>query len=127
MFKVGDLVVCTDNFEGRKGLTAKDIAYLITVKKITAFIDDWGLELNDGEHWVDTYRFRHATPEEIAAGHRNDKTPLMQHLDKCEEVVKTWPEWKQQSIRDAFGLPNLETLRDCDTSPNCKKFDEQVK
>lgn len=21
----------------------------------------------------------------------------------------------------------LETLRDCDTSPNCKKFDEQVK
>lgn len=22
---------------------------------------------------------------------------------------------------------DLETLRDCDTSPNCKKFDEQVK
>ena len=36
---------------------------------------------------------RHATPEEIAVGHRID----------------------------------LETLRDCDTSPNCKKFNERVK
>ena len=36
--------------------------------------------------------FRHATHEEIKAGHRID----------------------------------LETLRDCDTSPNCKKFDERV-
>jgi len=70
MFKVGGLVVCTDDFEGRRDLTAKDVARFIAVKKITAFIDDWGLELNDGEHWVETYRFRHATPQEIAAGHR---------------------------------------------------------
>ena len=38
-------------------------------------------------------QLRHATPEEIAAGHRID----------------------------------LETLRDYDTSPNCKKYDERVK
>lgn len=44
--------------------------------------------------------------KEIAAGHRIDKSPLMQHLDKCEEVVKTWPKWKLQSVRDALGIPN---------------------
>ncbi|MCJ0828673.1 hypothetical protein MN869_09460 [Acinetobacter sp. NIPH1876] len=83
-FEIGDLVVCTDD-----GLEAE----YLTVKKITGFIDDWGLELNDGEHWVNTYRFRRATAEEETAGHRID----------------------------------LEELRDCDTSPNCKKIDlEQV-
>lgn len=60
-FKIGDLVVCTDD-----DLEAK----YLTVKKITGFIDDWGLELNDGEHWVNTYRFRRATAEEETAGHR---------------------------------------------------------
>jgi hypothetical protein len=44
-------------------------------------------------YWAFRGLFRHATPEEIAAGHRID----------------------------------LEDLRDCDTSPNCKKFDERVK
>lgn len=46
--------------------------------------------------------WRHATPEEIAAGHRIDG-----------------------SLTNEGG--KLETLRDCDTSPNCKKFDERVK
>ena len=44
---------------------------------------------------------RHATPEEIAAGHRIDLKPS--------------------------NSMELETLRDCDTSPNCKKYDERVK
>lgn len=44
---------------------------------------------------------RHATPEENAAGHRIALKPS--------------------------NSMELETLRDCDTSPNCKKFDEQVK
>ncbi|MEQ1064606.1 hypothetical protein ABLB96_15110 [Acinetobacter sp. XH1741] len=60
-FQVNDLVVCTD-----EGLEAKYLA----VKKITGFIDDWGLVLNDGEHWVEKNRFRCAETEEIAAGHR---------------------------------------------------------
>ncbi|HEX5381817.1 MAG TPA: hypothetical protein VFW61_06225, partial [Acinetobacter sp.] len=71
IFEVNDLVVCTDDFEGR-GFTEKDILLFKKVKTITAFIDDWGLELNNGEHWVDTYRFRHATDEEIEAGKRLD-------------------------------------------------------
>ncbi|WP_151869767.1 hypothetical protein [Acinetobacter sp. TUM15509] len=45
--------------------------------------------------------FRLATPEEIAAGHRIDLKPS--------------------------NSMELENLRDCDTSPNCKKFDERVK
>ena len=28
---------------------------------------------------------------------------------------------------EANNMVDLETLRDCDTSPNCKKFDERVK
>lgn len=43
-----------------------------------------------------------ATPEEIAVGHRID------HFVEANNMV------------------DLETLRDCDTSPNCKKFDERV-
>ena len=46
-------------------------------------------------------RLKLATPEEIAAGHRIDLKPS--------------------------NSMELETLRDCDTSPNCKKFDERVK
>ena len=45
--------------------------------------------------------WRHATPEEIAVGHRVDLKPS--------------------------NSMELETLRDCDTSPNCKKYDERVK
>jgi len=132
MFKVEDKVVCTDDFEGRTDLTTKEVARCITVKKITGLIDDWGLELNDGEHWVAKGRFRHATPEEIAAGHRIDKSPLMQHLDKCEELVKTWPKWKLQSIRDAFGIPVLANDMGDDShienhiSKNCKVIDYEI-
>ena len=47
-------------------------------------------------------RLKLATQEEIAAGHRIDH------------------------FVDANNMVDLETLRDCDTSPNCKKFDERV-
>ncbi|ELW79358.1 hypothetical protein ACIN5021_2844 [Acinetobacter sp. OIFC021] len=80
-FKVNDLVVCTD-----VGLEDK----YLSVKKITGFIDDWGLELNDGEHWVGKNRFRHAEPEEIAAGHRIDKPSNpreLETLDKPENHI----------------------------------------
>lgn len=73
-FQTGDLVVCTDD-----GLEAK----YLTIKKITGFIDDWGLVLNDGEHWVEKNRFRRAEPEEIAAGHRID----CETLDKPENHI----------------------------------------
>lgn len=46
--------------------------------------------------------FRHADLQEIAVGHR---------IDGALTNVGS----------------KLETLRDCDTSPNCKKFDERVK
>ena len=53
------------------------------------------------EMFISQGLIRHATPEEIAAGHRIDLKPS--------------------------NSMELETLRDCDTSPNCKKFDERVK
>lgn len=48
---------------------------------------------------------------------------------------RTWGTWLECSeIRlaspeeiAAWHRIDLETLRDCDTSPNCKKFDERVK
>lgn len=133
MFKVGNCIVCN--------------AINSNIEDVLTVLYDWpdrydcvsstspsSIVLKSHQkHW------RLATEQEIAAGHRIDKTPLMQHLDKCEEVVKTWPKWKQQTIRDAFGIPDLETLRDCDVSPNCKviekdswapfkyEVDEQVK
>ena len=103
MFKVGDLVV---------------LPYTNLRKDVFQLTQENMILYN--KHGV---CYRHATEQEIAAGHRIDKSPLLQHLDKCEEVVKTWPKWKQQSIRDAFGIPKLEDLRNCDTSPNCKKYE----
>lgn len=60
-----------------------------------------------------------------AAGHRIDKTPLMQHLDNCAEVVKTWPKWKVESIRNAFGIHGLGDDFPIENriSPHCKVED----
>lgn len=79
MFKVGDkLVAISSELHGG-------------IRGVQEIIDDtWIVFKHHGFH---KGLFRHATPEEIAAGHRID----------------------------------LETLRDCDTSPNCKKYDERVK
>lgn len=79
MFKVGDKVL---------GLNAWISLY---VQEVTDVYEGY-VVLDTGSKCKDS-ALRHATPEEIAAGHRID----------------------------------LETLRDCDTSPNCKKFDERVK
>ena len=94
MFKVGESVVLKNSSQNK-------------VMRIQAYNDEfirayWSKKEYSFAH---ESNFRHATPEEITTGFRNDKPPLMQHLGKCE----------------------LETLRDCDTSPNCKKFDERVK
>lgn len=85
-FKVGDLVVCTDI-----GLEAE----YLTVKTITGFIDNWGLVLNDGEHWVNTYRFRHATHEEIKAGHRLDQAPKT-----CGCDLASGKDWSAEIVLD---------------------------
>ncbi|MEN4983732.1 hypothetical protein [Acinetobacter modestus] len=64
--------------------------------------------------------------EAIYSSEANDKSPLMRHLNECEEVVKTWPKWKLQSIRDAFGIPVLDNDIGDDShienhiSPHCK-------
>ncbi|WP_198077775.1 hypothetical protein [Acinetobacter calcoaceticus] len=59
------------------------------------------------------------------SGHRIDKSPLMQHLDECVEVVKTWPKWKVESVRNAFGIPDLgdDFPIENHISPNCKSKD----
>ncbi len=78
MFKVGDKLVAISS-ELHSGI--RDVQEIVD--------DTWIVFKHYGFH---KGLFRHATPEEVAAGHRID----------------------------------LETLRDCDTSPNCKKFDERV-
>ena len=85
MFKVGDKVV-NDAFINSDIYVFKKLMPEIGMALIAHDDDD------DDEGACGLYSLRHATPEEIAAGHRID----------------------------------LETLRDCDTSPNCKKFDERV-
>ncbi|WLF73460.1 MULTISPECIES: hypothetical protein [Acinetobacter] len=82
MFKVGEAVVLKKISQNK-------------VMKIQAYKDEfirayWSKKEYSFAH---ESNFRHATEQEIAAGHRID----------------------------------LETLRDCDPSPNCKKFDERVK
>ena len=83
MFKVGDKVV-NDAFINSD---------IYVFKKLMPEIGMALIAHDDDEGACGLYSLRHATPEEIKAGHRID----------------------------------LETLRDCDTSPNCKKFDERVK
>lgn len=121
MFKVGDDVVYTDikdscvlKYEGEDNNPFK-LHWLSYPDGTTGYI--FSLD-----------RIRHATPEEIAAGHRINKSPLMQHLDKCEEVVKTWPKWKLQSVRDALAIPRYaDEVDDSDleyhVSKNCKVID----
>lgn len=82
MFKVGDKVV-NDAFINSD---------IYVFKKLMPEIGMALIAHDDDEGACGLYSLRHATPEEIAAGHRID----------------------------------LETLRDCDTSPHCKKFDERV-
>lgn len=114
MFKVGEKVVATSH-ELHGGIRI--------VQEVVS--DTWIVFKHDRFH---KSLFRHATTEEIAAGHRIDKSPLMQHLDKCEEVVKTWPKWKLQSVRDALGIPqSTSEVDDSDleyhVSKNCKVID----
>ncbi|MGL2960175.1 hypothetical protein ACSVHA_07500 [Acinetobacter baumannii] len=58
-------------------------------------------------------------------------------LIKCN-FIKNGENWRLHTTKGEieFATPeeiaaghriDLETLRDCDTSPNCKKFDERVK
>ena len=82
MFKVGEAVVLKNSSQNK-------------VMKIQAHNDEFiRAYWSKGEYsFAHESNFRHATPEEIAVGHRIDPEPL----------------------------------RDCDASPNCKKYDERVK
>ena len=96
MFKVGDKVVLINNEDSRIFVvdfagwdTNLSVLGLSKYKDIRGYV--WGKEL-----------FRHATPEEIAAGHRIDLKPS-----------------------NSMELETLDHPEDY-TSPNCKKFDERV-
>jgi len=98
-FKTGDFVVLVD--EGTKDWLLQVIDYMYTPDMYRVKIlatGQCGPLFKNG--------MRHATDEEIAAGHRIDKSTLLQHLDKCVEVVKTWPKWKIESVRNVFGIPD---------------------
>ena len=82
MFKVGEAVVLKNSSQNK-------------VMRVQAYNDEfirayWSKKEYSFAH---ESNFRHATEQEIKAGHRID----------------------------------LEILRDCDSSPNCKKFNERVK
>ncbi|WP_163046966.1 hypothetical protein [Acinetobacter nosocomialis] len=64
-------------------------------------------------------------------------TSIQEGLIKCT-FKKNGEDWRLHTTKGEieFATPeeiaaghriDLETLRDCDTSPNCKKFDERVK
>ena len=82
MFKVGEAVVLKNSSQNK-------------VMKIQAYNAEFIRAYCSKKEYSFAHEsnFRHATEQEIAAGHRID----------------------------------LETLRDCDTSQNCKNFDERVK
>ncbi|MEG0198766.1 MAG: hypothetical protein RR676_16660 [Acinetobacter sp.] len=115
MFKVGDLAVFGDS-----GTYKNPLLKIVHIPLQKVVIVSNGIN-----GYAEFTHLRHTTPEEIAAGHRIDKSPLMQHLDKCEEVVKTWPKWKLQSVRDALCIPkHTDEVDDSDleyhVSPLCK-------
>ncbi len=89
MFKAGDYVVIPSG----KFNWLYRVYYLCTQNRVMLYKHDKWCKDTAYQSWPHINLVRHATPEEIAAGHRID----------------------------------LEALRDCDTPPNCKKFDEQVK
>lgn len=121
-FKQGDHVVVI-NDSSDSAIFNNFVYVVIAEKENSVFVKMLGAEIF---YEMPKYQIEHATLEEIAAEYRNDKTPLMQHLDKCEEVVKTWPKWKLESIRDAFGIPVLDNDMGDDShienhvSPLCK-------
>ncbi|AZM38584.1 hypothetical protein EJP75_08500 [Acinetobacter baumannii] len=89
MFKVGDKVV----YRKQCSIIWDDV---YTVDAVLANGDVIERDGQTPKEWLS-----HATPQEIAVGHRIDLKPS--------------------------NSMELETLRDCDTSTNCKKFDERVK
>lgn len=97
-FFAGQILV--DTRDNKSGLHKVEIGTSPQTKCVKIFSSDMS-----HSYWVYSGYYRVAEKQEIAAGYRIDKSPLMQHLDKCEEVVKTWPKWKLQSVRDALGIP----------------------
>lgn len=94
-FKVGDLVVRLD----------LDSPYTYTVFKIEDGIHTIGRKkrARTWGTWLECNQLRHATPEEIAAGHR---------IDHCVEATKKV---------ELFGnSEELEVLEMIDVSPNCE-------
>ena len=72
-------------------------------------------------------QIRHATPEEIAAGHRIESSNS-QAISNCSisDLSKNERQSDLSIKQEGQDAGDLEDLRDCDTSPNCKKFDERV-
>ncbi|WP_336982535.1 hypothetical protein [Acinetobacter modestus] len=124
MFKVGDKVVF-DNTKDYCRLLPNDLMVFRSHDNDLDAIVSCSKRLCA----VSYAAIRHATPQEIAAGHRIDKPSLLQYLDKCEEVVRTWPKWKVESIRNAFCIPVLDNDMGDDShienhvSKNCKVID----
>ncbi|WP_284085119.1 hypothetical protein [Acinetobacter haemolyticus] len=96
MFKVGDKVVYLSKIAPEHD----DIYEIYHLSEDSCFMSHLGFDYKAMFEYI-----RHVTPEEIAADHR------------IYQSIITVSEGKTDS---------LEVLRDCDTPPNCKKFEEQV-
>ena len=109
MFKVGQDVVLKDSSQNK-------------VMSIQAYNDEFiRAYWSKGEYsFAHESNFRHATPQEIALGHR---------IESCKCVVTrtyengTCNKCGMQDIADCEILDHPEDY----TSPNCKKYDERVK
>ena len=82
MFKVGDSVV---NIEHRNSDVQK--IELVEEKRIKVFSKNMAFS-----YWVFKFQFRHATPEEIKAGHRiendmGDDSHIENHISKNCKVI----------------------------------------
>lgn len=115
-FKAGDYVVYKDSNKYKNHLF-----------KVFDVEDGVAIAIEAGQEcFVYLPDMRLAKEQEIAAGRRIDKTPLQKHLDECAEVVKTWPNWKVESVRKAFGIPDLgdDSRIENHISPLCKTIGE---
>lgn len=113
MFKVGDKVVLINNEDSRILVvdfagwdTNLSVIGLSKYKDIRGYV--WGKDL-----------FRHATPEEIAAGHRIDTNTGV-------TVITPSGNSKVKGGLTAFVDMGDDSHIENHVSPNCKKFDERV-
>lgn len=92
-FKVGDLVVFTDI-----SCFPSDLLSVTQMTEFEIYLSN-GMSFRHDLEWL-----RHATPEEIVAGHRIDKAKnhFQSALSEAKAHIDSLPEWQRQGLSDAM-------------------------